>query len=82
MDDRTTYCYGCLPPSFQSTGWSALFFSVEGGDVSTTKSLLKAGANVALKDKVPFDMCGDVADGVGFCEFLPPSLSPYLSRMV
>ena len=52
MDDGTTYCYGCLPPSFQSTGWSALFFSAERGNLLTTKSLLKAGANVALKDKV------------------------------
>ena len=58
MDDGTTYSYGCLPPSFQGTGWSALFFSAEKGDVPTTECLLKAGANVALKDKVQFDMCG------------------------
>ena len=52
VEDGTTYSYGCLPPSFQSTGWSALFFSAEGGDVRTTECLLKAGANAALKDKV------------------------------
>ena len=39
-------------PSPQNTGWSALFFSAERGDVTTTKSLLKAGANTHLKDKV------------------------------
>ena len=60
MDDVTTYSYGCLPPSFQSTGWSALFFSAEEGDVTTTECLLKAGANVTLKDKVQFGMCGGV----------------------
>ena len=57
VDDGTTYSFGCLPPSFQSTGWSALFFSAEKGDVPTTESLLKAGANAALEDKVPFHMC-------------------------
>ena len=40
-----------VPPS-QNTGWSALFFSAERGDVTTTRSLLKAGANAHLKDKV------------------------------
>ena len=40
-----------IPPS-QSTGWSALFFCAENGDVQTTESLLKAGANASLKDKV------------------------------
>ena len=60
MNDGTTYSYGCLPPSFQSTGWSALFFSAEKGDVLTTAYLLKAGANAALKDKVPFDVRGVV----------------------
>ena len=39
-------------PSSQITGWSALFFSAKRGDVTTTKSLLKARANVHLKDKV------------------------------
>ena len=50
-------------PSFQSTGWSALFFSAERGNVPTTECLLKAGANAALKDKVPFDMCGVINEG-------------------
>ena len=36
----------------QSTGWSALFFCAENGDVKTSDSLLKAGANALLKDKV------------------------------
>ena len=46
-------CVGvCLPPSSQSTGWSALFFSAERGGVATTQSLLTAGANIHLKDKV------------------------------
>ena len=40
------------PPSPQTTGWSALFFSAEKGDVATTQSLLKAGANAQLRDKV------------------------------
>ena len=38
--------------SFQSTGWSSLFFAAEVGDVATTNLLLKAGANALLKDKV------------------------------
>ena len=39
-------------PSSQSTGWSALHFAAERGDVTTTQSLIKAGANPLLKDKV------------------------------
>ena len=38
--------------SLQTTGWSALFFSAEKGDLHTTESLLKAGAFADLKDKV------------------------------
>jgi ankyrin repeat protein len=34
-----------------TTNWSALFFSAERGDVTTTQSLLKAGANPHLTDK-------------------------------
>ena len=41
-------------PSSQTTGWSALFFSAEMGDVTTAQSLLKAGANPHLKDKVKY----------------------------
>ena len=63
MDDGTTYSYGCLPPSFQTTGWSALFFSAGEGDLLTTKSLLKAGANVALKDKVLVECYALMASG-------------------
>ena len=36
----------------QSGGWSALHFSAENGDSATTYSLIKAGANVHIKDKV------------------------------
>ena len=36
----------------QKTGWSALYFSAERGDVDTTTSLLKAGTNTMLRDKV------------------------------
>ena len=36
----------------QRTGWSALYFSAERGDVDTTTSLLKAEANAQLRDKV------------------------------
>ncbi|CAI8010432.1 Inhibitor of Bruton tyrosine kinase [Geodia barretti] len=32
-------------------GWSALHFSAENGDSATTYALMKAGANVHLKDK-------------------------------
>ena len=45
-----------VPPS-QNTGWSALFFSAERGDVTTTKSLLKAGANAHLEDRVSYVLC-------------------------
>ena len=45
-------CVCVYPPSSQSTGWSAFHFAAERGDVTTTQSLLKAGANVLLKDKV------------------------------
>ena len=38
--------------SLQNTGWSALFFAAEVGDLLTTNLLLKAGANALLKDKV------------------------------
>jgi len=42
-----------VPPlSLQKTGWSPLFFAAEKGDVATTNLLLKARANVLLKDKV------------------------------
>ena len=76
MDDGTIYSYGCLPLSFQSTGWSALFFSAERGDVTTTESLLKAGANAVLEDKVQVDVwlwsnSQSLWIGGGFfCEFL------------
>ena len=36
----------------QSTGWSALFFAAERGDLYTVKLLIKAGANPHLADKV------------------------------
>ena len=36
----------------QKTGWSALYFSAERGDVDTTTSLLKAETNAELRDKV------------------------------
>ena len=36
----------------QIGGWSALHFSAENGDSATTYALIKAGANVHLKDKV------------------------------
>ena len=36
----------------QKTGWSALYFSAERGDVDTTTSLLQAGTNAQLRDKV------------------------------
>ena len=36
----------------QTGGWSALHFSAENGDSATTYALIKAGANVHLKDKV------------------------------
>ena len=38
--------------SHQTTGWSALHFSVNRGDPETAEILLKAGANAHLKDKV------------------------------
>ena len=41
-------------PYPQNTGQSALFFSAERGDVTITKSLLKAGANAHLKDRVSY----------------------------
>ena len=45
-------CMCTCSPSSQTTGWSALFISAERGDVTTTQSLLKAGANPHLRDKV------------------------------
>ena len=36
----------------QSTGWSALFFAAEIGDVDTVDLLIKAGANPRLTDQV------------------------------
>ena len=36
----------------QIGGWSALHFSAENGDSAATYALIKAGANVHLKDKV------------------------------
>ena len=45
-------CECVYPLSSQSTGWSALHFAAERGDVTTTHSLLKAGANALLQDKV------------------------------
>ena len=36
----------------QIGGWSALHFSADNGDSATTYALIKAGANVHLKDKV------------------------------
>ena len=45
-------CVCVYPPLSQSTGWSALHFAAERGDVNTARSLLKAGANALLKDKV------------------------------
>ena len=36
----------------QSTGWSALFFAAERGDVDTVDLLIKAGANPRLTDQV------------------------------
>ena len=49
-----------LPPS-QNTGWSALFFSAERGDVTTTKSLIKAGANPHLRDMVCVEIDSSLA---------------------
>ena len=40
----------------QSTGWTALFFAAEAGDVATTQSLIRAGANVHIKDKVWWEL--------------------------
>ena len=49
----TEYCLVFLhPPSPQRSGWSALFFSAEAGHTATTQSLLRAGANAHLRDKV------------------------------
>ena len=50
--NRMRVCVCVYPPSSQSTGWSALHFAAERGDVTTSQSLLKAGANALLKDKV------------------------------
>ena len=36
----------------QITGWSALFFAAEVGDVDTVDLLIKAGANPHLTDQV------------------------------
>ena len=47
----TCHCH-LLIMSPQDTGWSSLFFSAEAGHVATTQSLLRAGANPHLKDKV------------------------------
>ena len=54
------FCTGILIDMFshknllstQTGGWSALHFSAENGDSATTYALIKAGANVHLKDKV------------------------------
>ena len=45
-------CIHLLIMSPQDKGWSSLFFSAEAGHVATTQSLLRAGANPHLKDKV------------------------------
>jgi hypothetical protein len=47
-----------------STGWTALFFAAEAGDVATTQSLIRAGANVHIKDKDGLTAL-DVASGSG-----------------
>ena len=38
--------------TFQTVGWSALFYAVSGGYLEITQQLFTAGANVFLKDKV------------------------------
>ena len=44
----------------QSTGWTALFFAAEAGDVATMQSLIRAGANPLLKDKVSVTLHNDI----------------------
>ena len=38
--------------TFQSVGWSALFYAATGGYLEITQLLIAAGADVLLKDKV------------------------------
>ena len=38
--------------TFQSVGWSALFYAVSGGYLEITQLLIAAGADILLKDKV------------------------------
>ena len=38
--------------TFQSVGWSALFYAITGGYLEITRLLIAAGADVLLKDKV------------------------------
>ena len=38
--------------TFQSVGWSALFYAATGGYLEITRLLIAAGADVLLKDKV------------------------------
>ena len=41
-----------LSPSFQSTSWTALFFAVKENRREIVKTLIAAGADIHLKDKV------------------------------
>lgn len=41
----------------QTVGWSAVFFAAKEGHLEVTKLLIKAGANVTLKDKVQHCKC-------------------------
>ena len=38
--------------TFQTVGWSALFYAVSGGYLEMTQLLITAGADILLKDKV------------------------------
>ena len=38
--------------TFQSVGWSALFYAATGGNLEITRLLIAAGADVLLKDKL------------------------------
>ena len=38
--------------TFQSVGWSALFYAVSGKNLEITRMLIAAEADVLLKDKV------------------------------
>ena len=38
----------------QTVGWSAVFFAAKEGHLEDTKLLIKAGANITLKDEVQY----------------------------